>query len=186
MLVLLDDAGCPVARAARPWDRLMVRVRASRLDSDLAHGASPDATVALALRAQMLVGMQTRREVARGAQRILAAAMPMTAAALRPERSPARAHPPAGRTPPRVPAGKHPPAAGRIPVPVCRDRVRNSAQELADLIERLTGDAPVAARGVALASVLLRDGGGPLYHRASAEDMRARVREAVAALDPQS
>jgi hypothetical protein len=149
MLVLLNDAGCPVARRARPWAVLLARVRASRLDRDLARGVSPDASVPLALRAQMLVGARTRREVARGAQRILAAAT----------REPAR-------------------------VPVCRDRVRDSAGELGDLIQRLLAGGPVAARGVALASVLLRDGGGPVYHRASADDVRVRVREAVRALDP--
>src|SRR5260221_379265 len=51
MLVLLDEADCPVARPVRPWDRLLARLRASRLDRDLADRASPDATVALALRA---------------------------------------------------------------------------------------------------------------------------------------
>jgi hypothetical protein len=160
MLLLLDEAGCPIARPARPWDRLVVRVRASRLDSDLAGGASPDATVALALRAQMLVRARTRRDVALGAQQILATATQVPAA---------------GRA--------QVPAAGRPRVPVCRDRVRDSSEELGDLIRRLLAGGPVAARGVALASVLLSDGSGPLYHRASADDVRARVREAVDALD---
>ncbi len=160
MLLLLDEAGCPIARPARPWVRLVVRVRASRLDSDLAGGASPDATVALALRAQMLVRARTRRDVALGAQQILATATQVPAA---------------GRA--------QVPAAGRPRVPVCRDRVRDSSEELGDLIRRLLAGGPVAARGVALASVLLSDGSGPLYHRASADDVRARVREAVDALD---
>jgi hypothetical protein len=160
MLLLLDEAGCPIARHARPWDRLVVRVRASRLDSDLAGGASPDASVALALRAQMLVRARTRRDVALGAQQILATATQVPAA---------------GRA--------QVPAAGRPRVPVCRDRIRDSSEELGDLIRRLLAGGPVAARGVALASVLLSDGSGPLYHRASAEDVRARVREAVDALD---
>lgn len=160
MLLLLDEAGCPIARPARPWDRLVVRVRASRLDSDLAGGASPDATVPLALRAQMLVRARTRRDLALGAQQILATATQVPAA---------------GRT--------QVPAAGRPRVPVCRDRVRDSSEELGDLIWRLLAGGPVAARGVALASVLLTDGSGPLYHRASADDVRARVREAVDALD---
>ena len=161
MLLLLDEAGCPIARPARPWDRLVVRVRASRLDSDLAGGASPDATVALALRAQMLVRARTRRDVALGAQQILATATQVPAA---------------GRA--------QVPAAGRPRVPVCRDRVRDSSEELGDLIRRLLAGGPVAARGVALASVLLSDGSGPLYRRSSADDLRARVREAVDALDP--
>jgi hypothetical protein len=169
MLVLLDEDDCPVARPARLWDRLMVRVRASRLDSELAAGASPDATVALALRAQMLVRTRTRRGMARGAQRVLERAMRVPAA----DRPPA----PAG-------GGLRMPAAGVMQVPVCRERVTDSAEELGDLIRRLLGGGPVAARGVALASVLLTDGSGPLYRRASADDLRARVREAVNALGP--
>ena len=66
MLVLLEENGCPVARTVRPWDRLLVRWHACRLDRDLAGGASPDATIPLALRAQLLV---------RSASRVLAAAI---------------------------------------------------------------------------------------------------------------
>ena len=163
MLVLLDEADCPVARPARPWDRLLARLRASRLDRDLADGASPDATVALALRAQRLVRPRTRRDVARGAQRVLAAATQAPAA----DRTRAR-------------------AAGRLRVPICRDRVSNSSEELADLIRSLLAAGPAAARGVALASVLISDGSGALYHRGSADDVQARIREAVNALDPAS
>jgi hypothetical protein len=76
------------------------------------------------------------------------------------------------------------PAARRLRVPICRDRVRDSSEEFGDLIRRLLAGGPVAARGVALASVLLSDGSGPLYHRANPDDVRARVREAVNALDP--
>ncbi len=64
MLVLLERADCPIAMTVRPWDRFLVRLRAFRLDCDLAAGASPDASVALALRAQMLVRAQVRRDLA--------------------------------------------------------------------------------------------------------------------------
>src|SRR5215469_47101 len=102
MLVLLDKADCPVATSARPWDRLMARLRASRLDSDLAGHASPDSTVALALRAQLLVSERTRRDLAEGARRLLAGAMQAPAA----DRAPAPAAD-------RAPA----PAADRAPAP---------------------------------------------------------------------
>ena len=191
MLVLLESADCPVATSARPWDRLMARVRASRLDSDLAGEASPDSTVPLALRAQHLVSERTRRDLAEGARRLLATAMQAPAAAPAPaaDRSPAPALgrspvSPADRSPGSGARGPQMPAARRPRVPICRDRVRESAEELEDLIRRLLADGPVAARGVALASALLRDGGGPLYHRANPDDVRARVREAVIALDP--
>jgi hypothetical protein len=169
MLVLLDRADCPVAASARPWDRLMARVLASRLDRHLAGDASPDSTVALALRAQLLVSERTRRDVAEGTRRLLATAMQAPAADLS---LAATAH------------GPQMPAAGRPRVPLCRDRVMEAAEELGDLIRRLLADGPVTARGVALATALLGDGSGPLYHRANADDVRARVREAVNALDP--
>jgi hypothetical protein len=74
MLVLLDEDGCPVAVAPSPWAKVLMHVRAWRLDADLAGGASPDSTVALALRAQLLVRNSTRRELARGVQHILSCA----------------------------------------------------------------------------------------------------------------
>jgi len=151
MLVLLDEAGCPVACTAYPWDRLLARLRAFRLDSDLAAGASPEANLALALRAQMLVRTRHRRDLARSARRVLATAT-------------------------------QPAFSGRPPVPVCRDRVRDCSEEFGELIRRLLAAGPVPARGVAKVGVLLADAGGPLYHRASADDLRARVREAADAL----
>ena len=75
MLVVLDDSRAGlVARAASPWDRLAARVRASRLDTELAAGASPERSLGLALRAQVLVQTRTRSDIARGMQRILTAA----------------------------------------------------------------------------------------------------------------
>src|SRR6266516_3613208 len=97
MLVLLEN-DCPIPADVRPRDRLLVRLRAFRLDRDLAAGASPDATVPLALRAQTLVAMP--------------------------------------------------------------------------------------ARGVAQARALLADGASPIYHRASRDDLRARLLAAAEALSP--
>jgi hypothetical protein len=151
MLVLLDEAGCPIARTAHPWDRIAARLHAFSLDRDLAAGASPDASVALALRAQMLVRPRYRRGLARSARRVLTAATQS-------------------------------PLGSRLAVPVCRDRVAGSSAEFADLIGRLLATGPVEARGVAQASVLVADASGPLYRRASAGDLRARVRDAADAL----
>jgi hypothetical protein len=83
-------------------------------------------------------------------------------------------------------AAARPPAGPRLPVPVCRGRVRDAAGELDDLITGLLRPGPVPARGVAKASVLLGDASGPLYHRSSAQDLRATVREAAEALSPLS
>jgi len=151
MLVLLEEAGSPVAAAAHPWDRLLARWHAFRLDSDLAAGASPEASLGLALRAQVLVRPRHRYELARTADRVLATAM-------------------------------QPSYSGRPRVPVCRDRVRDCSEEFGELICRLRATGPVPARGVAKVGVLLADAGGPLYHRASADDLCAQVRDAADAL----
>jgi AcrR family transcriptional regulator len=153
MLLLMDKAGCPVASRAKPWDRLLIRLRGFRLDQDLAGGASPEASVELALRAQLLVRPRHRRELARSMGRLLSTAQ-------------------------RSPYG------GRLPVPVCRDRVRQCGDEMGELIGRLQARGPVAAHGVAKAGLLLADASGPLYRRSSGDDLRARVREAADALIP--
>jgi hypothetical protein len=59
---------------------------------------------------------------------------------------------------------------------------RRSAQELAELAGRLTAPGPVPARGVALVSQLLADGGGPLYQRASRDDLGVLIERAARAL----
>ena len=151
MLVLLEDGDCPVAVNARPWDRLLARLHATKLDSDLAAGASPDGSVELALRARTLVQTCTRHDLALGARRVLTAAT-------------------------------QPPSPARLPVPVCRDRVRECSAELTELIGRLLAAGPVSARGVAQTRMLLASANSPLYHRASSADLRARVSRAADAL----
>jgi hypothetical protein len=151
MLVLLEEAGSPVACAVRPWDRLLVRLHAFRLDSELAAGAAPEASVGLAVRAQMLVRTRHRRDLAASADRVLATAM-------------------------------QPAFSGRPQIPVCRDRVGDCSEEFGELIRRLRAPGPVLVQGVAKVGMLLADAGGPLYHRASAGDLRAQVRDAADAL----
>ena len=137
----------PSAPGTGSWSRL----RAFRLDSDLAAGASPEASFALALRAQMLVRTRRRRDLAASADRVLATAM-------------------------------QPSFPSRPRIPVCRDRVRDCSEEFEELIRRLRTPGPVPAQGMAKVGVLLTDAGGPLYHRASAGDLRAQVRDAADAL----
>jgi len=81
-------------------------------------------------------------------------------------------------------AAARPSAGPRLPVPVCRDRVRDASGELAELIACLLTPGPVPARGVAKVSILLGDASGPLYHRSSTQDLRATVRETTEALSP--
>ena len=75
-----------------------------------------------------------------------------------------------------------PPRPGYPPVPVCRDRVRACSAEFEELIQRLLAPWPVPAQGMAKARLLLTDGGGPLYRRASPDDLRTRVLDAADAL----
>jgi hypothetical protein len=154
MLLIEERAGtCPVAVRAGLLDRLMVRARARALDSALACGTSAEASARLALRAQQLVRMRNRRDLARGVRRILAEA----------ER----------------------PGPSRSPqAPVCSDRVRAAAAEFRALAGLLLSPAPLPARGVAQARLLVTDGGGPLYRRSCQDDLRALVGEAVRSLDP--
>ena len=75
MLLLLDkDHSCLSAKRAGLLDRLAVRVHASKLDREIADGASPDDAEPLALRAQMLVRPSVRQGLARSLQKLLALA----------------------------------------------------------------------------------------------------------------
>jgi hypothetical protein len=82
MLVLLNNSDTgPVPAEAGPRDRLRARWHAGHLDHELADGASPDSTIDRSLRAQALVQLCTRRDLARSMQRVLAAATQRPAAA---------------------------------------------------------------------------------------------------------
>jgi hypothetical protein len=151
VLLLLEEADYLVARPATPWDRILARLQARRLDAELAGGASPDASAVLALRAHKLAQESFRRRLARNAQLIMAEATQLRV----------------GR---------------RLPVTACRDRVRTASAEFAELIRCLLAPGPVPVEGVAQVSVLLGDGCGPLYHRGSPDDLRARLRQAAATL----
>ena len=75
MYVLLDDdQGRLTFRRLRPWHRMLARSRAVRLDRELADGASPEASAALAARAMRLTSREFRRGLAASLQRMLAAA----------------------------------------------------------------------------------------------------------------
>jgi hypothetical protein len=133
----------------------MARVRSFALDRELADGASPEASVRLALRAQRLTGMRDRRMLAQGIRHLLDATV--------------------------RPAG-----SGRPLVAVRRDQVRAAVPEFEALADRLLSPAPVPAQGMAQASMLLQDGGSPLYQRSTAQDRRplpALVHQAVEGLD---
>ena len=66
-------------------------------------------------------------------------------------------------------------------VPVCRDRIIAADREVRELAAALTGPTAPAVRGVAMASVLLTDGVGPLYNRRAGNDLGAALRAATSA-----
>lgn len=69
-------------------------------------------------------------------------------------------------------------------VPTARARVLAAVGELRRLAELLLAPAPLPARGLAMVSILVSDGSGPLYFDRSADDLRARALQAIEALDP--
>jgi hypothetical protein len=77
-------------------------------------------------------------------------------------------------------SGKEPTVA----IPLCRDRVRAAEPAIRELARLLRAPLPVSARGVAMASVLLADGGGPLYWRDARVPLGDELRAAITWLDP--
>jgi hypothetical protein len=63
-------------------------------------------------------------------------------------------------------------------------RTEDVRKDLERLAARLVEPGPVAPRGVALTQELLTDGAGPLFWAGSRDDLSARVRGAVDALEP--
>jgi len=138
MHVLLDDdRGGLTVRRLSPWERVLARSQAARLNRELAEGASPEANATLAARAARLTSTEFRRDLAASLRRILAAAgEPRPAAdAL-------------------VPLGP----ARPIRIPVRTTRVSQSAPLLAELAGRLLEPGPVPVGGVAMVARLLADG----------------------------
>jgi hypothetical protein len=74
---------------------------------------------------------------------------------------------------------RHPPAA-----PIQSDRIAAAEPAVRELVQRLIVPLPVTAQGVATASVLLTDAGGPVYHRYSPITLSAALEAAIAQLDP--
>jgi hypothetical protein len=67
-------------------------------------------------------------------------------------------------------------------LPLARARIRKSAGPLAALAGSLAVPGPVSAQGVAMVSQLLADGAGPLYRKASVDDLGDLIDKATRAL----
>ena len=158
-VLLCDEQGHFALRRLRPWHRLLARCAAPRLDRELAAGASPESSALLAARAMQLTSVKSRRALAASLQRILAAA---------------------GQSPAGVSLGAvaiHPSR-----VPLCRERISQSAGPLARLAGHLAVPGPVPVQGVAMASQLLADGTGPLYHAGCGDDLDDIIAKVTRAL----
>ncbi len=152
VIVLLEEGAGLGLRRVRWWDRLLVRARTSVLDRELAAGASPESSLALAIHAGRLCEPAQRWLLARSLTRVIAVS--------------------------DAPAGR------RLKAPVCRPSVRRARDELSAVVGRLTASGPVGVQGVARIRELLADGTGPLYQPAQPEQLRGRLVDALAALDP--
>jgi hypothetical protein len=77
------------------------------------------------------------------------------------------------------------PPAPRTPRgPLCRGRIAAAEGDVRELLAALTGALPIAARGAAMARMLLSDGTGPLHSYRSPLDLGAAVREATRQMSP--
>lgn len=128
MLLLDTRTGDPTDVRVRLRDRISSRLHADQLDVQLAHGASPDATVGLALRARFLTSDRTRRTLAGGLRRVVAEAS----------------------TPP-MPSVKGRGVAQRFD----RGSVLSAVPEIEELRSELLAPGPVSPQGVAQARTLL-------------------------------
>jgi hypothetical protein len=138
---------------------VLARCAAARLDGELAAGTSPETSTCLAARAIQLTSMRSRRDLATSVRRILAAAE------YAPAVTPARA---AAVAPPRL--------------PLSRAQISQLAGPLARLADYLAAPGPVSVQGVAMASQLLADGTGPLYHPVPGDDLRDLIDNLTQAL----
>jgi hypothetical protein len=68
--------------------------------------------------------------------------------------------------------------------PIRAERVNAAEPAIRELTMRLSAPSPVAARGVAMASVLLTDATGPVYNRRDGGPLDERLRRVSAELDP--
>ena len=73
-------------------------------------------------------------------------------------------------------------AARPLRVPVRTARISLATPWLAELASRMLEPGPVPVRGVAMVTLLLADGTGPLYREASRADLGVLAQRAVLAL----
>lgn len=160
-MIIENAAGLAVFKPS-PWDRVVARLRAPTLDSQLAGGCPPDDNWLRAVRAAMLVAPQSREQLARNWENLLD-----------------RACRPHGAADPRALRLATDP---RVPLP--RARIAAAENDIRQLVVALRASRPVPVRGVAMANLLLMDGTGPVYSLRCQLDLGTAVRDATRHLDP--
>jgi len=151
-IVINDSTHGLVLKRPTSVERGLARLRAGSLDPQLAAGIPPETGTLLALRAYTIVQPATRSRFARSLQHLV-----RHAAAPRSDR----------------------PVA--LSLPLCRN-VRNAANLLNLLIDRLRSPCPVSAQGMAMVKILLTDGAGPLYYPTQDDELPVRVHATLSAL----
>jgi hypothetical protein len=136
--------------------RVLACLHGASLDAALAAGTAPESCCLLAARAQAIVTPCARRSIAASWEHLLRVA----------DRD------------------GHYPAVRSRAVPVCADQIAAAEPAVRELIARLTAAAPVPARGVAMARMLLTDATSPVYQRRARTSLLAAVESAAAQLDP--
>lgn len=154
IIVVQAPDGSLAMRRPGPAQRVVASLCSARLDRELAARASPDHAEFRALRADFLVRPVVRRQLASRLVAVLEEAMGVRR------------------------------RSQLVQVPVRRRVVRDAADLISDLIDRLLMPAPLPARGVALVNQLLTDGSGPLYQPTSNTPLALALRQALDALDP--
>lgn len=134
--------------------RCLTWLRASSLDTLLAAGADPVESDALSLRAGQLSSKRSRARLTSALERAAELA----------DRQPA-------------PPSLSKPLIRRAEVRACRSL-------LMDLVERLHDDHPMSVRGLAMTSMLVRDGASPLYYNRAPCSLSEAAGSAVIALEP--
>jgi hypothetical protein len=142
------------AGASSLTNRLRARLHRHKLDKALAYGADPNTDSLRRERAQELVGEKKRHEIAACLERLL------------------------------VEADSPPHGLFSSRVPIARAAIRDSRWDLETIVERLKAPTYISPQGVAMLSLLIYDGAGPLYgSHYSARCLRWRLATVVDAID---
>jgi hypothetical protein len=135
-----------------PLLRLLVRLRASRLDRLLAGGANPAESPELSLRAEQLSDRRERERIARSVDELLHLASQDRAAFL-----------------------------GYSRIPFARHQVRANRESFRQLADVLRSDRAIRPRAIAMARQLLSDFRGPIYTAGPAYRLSEAVAATLAA-----